>query len=375
MYIQAILLITMLTNYPMAEPALPQQELNSIAETETEIPALLQTLKISNVSIVEIKGGKVVFNRSFGIQGNGGAVTSNSLYNVASLTKPITAEVVLKMSQLKKNVSDGKCKLTGFSLNERLSNYWQDPDIANDPKSDKLTALLALSHQTGLPNWRYVTEGKLQFIAEPGEKFTYSGEGYMYLSKFLEKRADCDFEELAEHLVFSPLSMRDTFYTKKNIPLDHLAFPTNSEGVRLQPTFAQKYNAADLLYSTSNDYAKFMLSIINETREEQIASQRLTIFRDRTEELCSKLKNGQCLPNTSIGMGLGWEIYRIGSDSFLMHTGKDEGIFTFAYLSPTTRNGVLILTSSENGYRIIFPILHKLGIDHDFVNLIKSLYN
>lgn len=64
-----------------------------------------------------------------------------------------------------------------------------DPDIADNPYVKKLTTRIILSHQTGFPNWRgNNADGKLTFEFEPGTKYQYSGEGYEYLRKALEKK-------------------------------------------------------------------------------------------------------------------------------------------------------------------------------------------
>ena len=63
----------------------------------------------------------------------------NTYFNVASLTKPVTAMVALRL------VSLGKWK-----LDEPLDQYWTDPDIANDSETqDALPTRIILSHQTG----------------------------------------------------------------------------------------------------------------------------------------------------------------------------------------------------------------------------------
>ena len=118
----------------------------------------------------------------------------NTLFNVASLTKPITAVVVLKL------VSQGK-----WNLDEPLNNYWIDPDIKNDSRTKLLTTRHILSHQTGFPNWR---DGKLEFMFTPGTQYQYSGEGYEYLRKALVSKFKKSLNELASELIFKPLEMQ-----------------------------------------------------------------------------------------------------------------------------------------------------------------------
>ena len=65
----------------------------------------------------------------------------NTIWNVASMTKPITAIVALKL------IDAGK-----WDLDEPVYKYYTDPDIANDPRAKLLTTRIILSHQTGFSN-------------------------------------------------------------------------------------------------------------------------------------------------------------------------------------------------------------------------------
>ena len=89
---------------------------------------------------------KVLFRRAYGRLGYGEqepATTEQTRFDIASLTKPLTAEIVLRMVSQRR-----------LSLDEAMDAYWREPDLAQDPRRHLLTARLALSHRTGLPNWR-----------------------------------------------------------------------------------------------------------------------------------------------------------------------------------------------------------------------------
>ena len=96
---------------------------------ENHVPAL---------GIGLIKAGALSEIRMYGEVNKGVSAPTNALFNVASLTKPIVTLLTLKL------VSNDV-----WNLDEPLSNYWVDPDIANDPRHKKLTTRLVLSHQTG----------------------------------------------------------------------------------------------------------------------------------------------------------------------------------------------------------------------------------
>jgi CubicO group peptidase (beta-lactamase class C family) len=140
----------------------------------------------------------------YGQQSSSVLATPDRLYNVASLTKPISAEVVLR------HVSKGV-----LSLNELMYKYWIDPDIARDERRKRLTPRIFLSRQTGFANWRSETRNVLCFRNDPGSTFGYSGEGYEYLARFVGNKTGADLEEHARNLVFRRDVMRATAYTRQ----------------------------------------------------------------------------------------------------------------------------------------------------------------
>lgn len=156
-----------------------------------------------STAIAYIENGKVSWVSIYGTRFPGGPPADGKiLYSVASLTKPITAETILRMA------SAGK-----LSLDEPISPYWIDPDVKDNQWNALLTPRICLSHETGFPNWRYQSNDVLGFQWEPGTKTGYSGEGYEYVARFAEKKTGQSFEALAKQYVFAPIGMNDTSYT------------------------------------------------------------------------------------------------------------------------------------------------------------------
>ncbi|GAA3266761.1 hypothetical protein GCM10020258_36170 [Sphingomonas yabuuchiae] len=137
------------------------------AKTNTALPDMTTTLHeqgVESASVAVIRDGQIVSTGAWGMAGPNRAATVATPYNLASLTKPLTAEVILRL------VSAGK-----LSLNDPMDRYWSDPDLSGDPRRMNLTVRMALSHRTGLPNWRDAKG--LAFDHDPGTTTGYSGEG------------------------------------------------------------------------------------------------------------------------------------------------------------------------------------------------------
>jgi CubicO group peptidase (beta-lactamase class C family) len=295
--------------------------------------------RVPALGLTYIREGKINFQKVYGVldKSKPQPAPQNAIFNVASLTKPITALVALKL------VDQGK-----WDLDEPLYKYWIDPDIASNPYHKKITTRLILSHQTGFPNWR---KKKLDFKFEPGSKYQYSGEGFEYLRFALEHKFKKTLIELANELIFKPLQMKDARFIW-DTTMDESRYARWHQGNgALYPLYRDTtVCSADDLLTTIEDYGKFMLHIL------QKANLSDKLWQDMITPQV-KIKNNKFF-------GLGWAIdQNIGNQEFaLMHGGDDQGVHTLAILLPKSQQGLLIFTNSDNGTDIYMPIiLHFLG--------------
>lgn len=297
--------------------------------------------RIPALGIGYIKDGKVAETSVYGTRENGEPYPVNTIFNVASLTKPVTALVALKL------VDEGK-----MDLDEPLFKYWIDPDIKDDSMTQKLTMRHVLSHQTGFPNWRWKNAGnKLAFEFEPGTKYQYSGEGFEYLRKALEAKFAKTLDQLAQELVFTPLGMSETHYFWDQ-SVDESRFATwhHSDGSLYKTYKNISPNAADDLLTTVDDYCKFMLYIMNG------AGLKPDLYKQMISE--------QVRIGPHKYWGLGWWIDESADSSgnAIIHGGDDKGVHTIVFMLPGTGEGLLIFTNCDNGVDIYIPvILHYLG--------------
>lgn len=309
-------------------------------DNDVEIEKWLKENNVPTLGLGIINAGKLQQIKVFGELKKGIAAPYNTIFNVASLTKPITAMVTLKL------VSLGK-----WNLDEPLYKYWTDPDIVNDPKTKKITTRYILSHQTGFPNWRWDNpDKKLNFQFEPGTKYQYSGEGFEYLRKALEKKFNKTLDQLAKELIFDPLQMNDTNYIwDKKTDESRFAIGYDSKGNAYEIEKRKTANAADDLLTTIEDFGKFLVSVMNgDGLSEKVFDDMLT---NQVE-----MKTGEYY-------GLGLVIYDLGNGEIaLSHGGSDQGVQTIFFLLPKTKQGILIFTNVDDGYKIYEKLLfHYLG--------------
>jgi CubicO group peptidase (beta-lactamase class C family) len=334
-----------------------------IAQTPSldgDVPRLLEESHIPSVSIAQIKDGRIVAVRAYGRQDATTAATPRTLYNIASLTKPITAQVAMHL------LSQGV-----IVLDEPMAPVWTDPDIATDDRRNLLTPRIALTHQTGFANWRSMTNDKLTFTFTPGTRYSYSGEGFEYLARFMEKKTGARLDVNAKKLVFDPLGMHDTAFTRQEWFAGRVAAPADDKGNWLEPHFAERPISADMVYTTAQDYALLLQAVIeNRGITPEVARERDRIQISLKQQLCPQVPAGLC-PD-ELGSGLSWQILRFKDATVLMHTGHDPGLYTFAYVSPDRRSGAVILTNGENGRRIVPPILRDLDAPAAFTEVMAA---
>lgn len=326
---------------------------------DRDVPALLKQYQIPSVSIAQIENGRLAFAVAYGMQSDGVSATTKTLYNIASLTKPISAEIILRLA------SKGT-----FTLDDPLDAYWSDPDLAGDERRKQLTPRINLSHQTGFPNWR--RKQPLAFTFAPGTAVSYSGEGYEYVARFAEKKTGEPFEALAERLVFKPLGMTETAYTDRPWFAGRIATPTTADGKAIAYEANTKFFASDLIHTTPTDYAKFVVSVMrNEGLTKEIAAERRRVQGSTKAKDCeSEKRRAACADE--VGFGLGWEVNRFGDTTILQHGGRDEGVATYVVADITRGTATIVFTNSDNGLNLLLPLLERLGGDARFVAYMRS---
>lgn len=306
--------------------------------SKSDIETLLIENNVPALGIGVIENGKLTKVEVYGSLDKQTTAPYNTIFKVASLTKPIVAMIALKL--IDKGLLD---------IDEPLYHYWIDPDIKNDMRQKELTPKLILSHQTGFPNWRYMTESNtLNFQFDPGTKYQYSGEGFEYLRKAIENKFDKSIEELAKEILFDPLNMSDThFWWDSEMDETRYAQNFNKNGEKIETQKYYKANAAANLLTTVEDYGKFLEYVVGGAGLSKSLYQQMIAKQ-------VKLKENDFF-------GLGWEILTDFSNDelALLHTGKDPGVSTLAIWFPKSKNGYIIFLNGDNVDEVYEELLTK----------------
>jgi CubicO group peptidase (beta-lactamase class C family) len=305
---------------------------------EHKVPGWMKETNVPAVGIGIIENGKLKYVKVFGELKKGTPAPANTIFQVASLTKPVVEILTLQM------VSTGEWK-----LDEPLATYWIDPDVQNDPRHKKLTTRHVLTHQSGFENWRSMSASrKLEFIADPGTKVNYSGEGLEYLRRALEKKFNEPLDQLARKRLFQPFGMKHTrFFWDASMDESRFAVAHDKDG---KPYDVHKHttaNAADLLLTTVEDYGKFAVNVLK--------------GKGLSKAVWDDMVRPQALYTSGRSMffGLGWMVMpNLSTGEYaLIHTGSDPGVSTVVILLPKSQRGLIVFTNGDNGTQVWTKIL------------------
>jgi CubicO group peptidase (beta-lactamase class C family) len=330
---------------PTRLDALTSQE--ALAGLEDTIPALMDSGGVTGMAIAITSDTGVVWSRGFGLRSveTEEPVTPNSVFEAASLSKPVFAYAVLQL------VDQGV-----MDLDTPISDYYEYEDIAEDERHKLITPRMVLTHSPGFPNWR-PRDGELTIDREPGTEFSYSGEGFVYLQRAVTHLTEEPLDQLARRLVFEPLGMNSSSYVWQEEFEEVVALPHGSDGQVLDKYRPQpgRGNAAASLHTTAPDFARFMTAVMNGNGlNDNTAAAMLTPQIDVD-------------PGLAWGLGIGLQDTEEGRAFW--HWGDNMAYKAYTLTYPSDRIGVVWFTNSENGHSVLGATLAaSVGGQHPAVS-------
>jgi CubicO group peptidase (beta-lactamase class C family) len=331
---------------------------------DSKVPDLLNKYNVPGASMAIIRNGEIVYSKAWGVQraGEGFQIDDQTLFEAASLTKPVFAYGVLKLVRDKK-----------IDLDQPLSEYLQKPYIKEDERIHKITARMVLSHTSGLPNWRpeFLIEtdtgidysksfGPLKIQFDPGTWFRYSAEGYNYLQHVVENITEQRLDFYMRDAVLNPLGMNASIFTYKEAKELSVAMPHNEEGQVVNKWLwrFQKPMAAGTLFTTVTDYAHFLSAMLSTKESMQSGSPQKLAAHDLEKMLHPQIEIGN-----QLAWSLGWGLEKHEKGWFFWQWGDNPGFKHFAVGSRSREFAVVMFTNGQNGERVYRPIIEAvLGI-------------
>jgi CubicO group peptidase (beta-lactamase class C family) len=330
----------------------------------------MKTFNIPGLSVAVFDHGKLVWAKGYGVKeaGKNSPVTVHTLFQAASISKPVTALATLHY------VEAGK-----FSLDENVNDKlvsWKVPE--NEfTKEQKVSLRRILSHSAGttvhgfagyavgekLPTIVQILNGEppannqpVRVDAIPGTKFNYSGGGVTIEQLILIDQLKRPFPEIMKETVITPLGLKDSTY-EQPLPADrasNAATAHNAAGT----VIAGKWHvypemAAAGLWTTPSDLARVAFEV---SAAKKGASNRVI-----SQGMAKQMLTVQAEP-----AGLGFFL-RPNSDEF-GHGGSNEGFMSNLTAFSDTGSGIAIMANSDNGLMIFGRLIESAAKEYNWTS-------
>jgi CubicO group peptidase (beta-lactamase class C family) len=361
------------------------------AELLRSLPRLLELAAVPGLALATVDDGGVVPKASGRacLQPPRGAA-DGTVFEAASLGKPLFAYAVLRL------VDTGV-----LDLDRPLYDYLASPE-ADTPRMRRVTVRHVLTHTSGLPNWRHVP-GPLAPATEPGETYTYSGEGFFYLQRVVERVTGRPIARLLREDVLQPLGMKESswvwrgdFDARMAVGYDESGRPDEvysaigrrtaviakewrkpveewryEDAARVVPFVNPAWpvlplymvpNVAASLLTTARDYARFLAHLVARPGSSAGASKGALALQPATRVA---MTTPQVRINSALAWGLGWGLQEDEYGRTLWQWGGNNGFRNFAVADPFHGRAIVVLTNSGNGPRVYERVIVALtGHDH-----------
>ena len=328
-----------------AEKAYAQVGSDPFRETKDKIARLIEDRKIPSLSLAVVREGAIVWEEAFGLADLNKKVkaTGETLYPIASVTKPFTATGLMIL------VERGLVDLDK-SVNDYLGTGWLRAFEA-DPSAATVGRLLR--HTAGLPMyWNFDYGGSARrrpplkmtlgryglLVSKPGDSYNYSNLGYAVLESVIEQVSGRTYSEFMAREVFAPLGLKRTMVatTPEDIPGSAIKY---SATLALVPFCDHDTRGAGSIYATAHDLARFLLLHLGRLQPDQkpilnpgsIAAMRTSRDPDvRSSSYC-----------------LGWETGQRCGYSIVTHGGVMDGCRAHLAMIPKEGLAAAVLINGE----------------------------
>lgn len=369
---KALLLLAgiLVVNQPLAaQPNRPFHTLDGRtlrpAAVARTVRQLLDSARVTGLAVALLENNQVRYLRTFGYR-NVAEKTPlephTAMYG-ASLSKAVFACLVMQLVQAGQ-----------LDLDKPLHEYlgrpvpelsgWQD--LAGDERWRKLTARMALSHTTGLPNWRWLEpDKKLRFKFEPGARYGYSGEGLQLLQVVVETITGKSLLQLSEERLWKPLGLARTSYVWQPAFEANYALGYDEQGQPLEKRRRRTVQAAGSLETTPADYAAFLAALMQGRVLSPAALTEMTRpqiripFRAQFGPLAT-VAAPDSNRTIQLAYGLGWGVFQTAYGPAFFKEGHDDGWENHSVVFPQQKKALLLLSNSANADKIFRPLLVQL---------------
>jgi CubicO group peptidase (beta-lactamase class C family) len=339
---------------------------------------LMERFGVPGMSLAIIKGGQIDVARAYGRADvtAGSPVTTETAFQAASISKPVTAFAVMRL------VEAGK-----LSLDEDINRYlksWKVPD--NEfTRGRPVTLRALLSHTSGtgdgfgFPGYDPSTErptlvqilngekpsnvGRVSWERQPFTAFKYSGGGTVIVQLLLTDTLGKPFHELMRELVLDPVGMTNsTFEQPLPPPRDATAARAHDGRGRAMETKWHVYpeQAPAGLWTTPTDLAKLAIEL-----QKALGGTSKVLSRATAQEMVTPVGTGP--------YAVGFSIERRNEGWYFGHGGSNWGFQCNLLAHRLKGYGFAIMTNSDSGGRLNAEVEARIAAAYGWDSLDKPV--
>jgi CubicO group peptidase (beta-lactamase class C family) len=338
----------------------PVADVSGSVSDPAVVQPLMKQFNVPGVSIAVIQGFRIVATYAYGVADveTGAPVTPTTLFQAASISKPVAAMVSLKA------VQDGR-----FSLDQDVNTILKSWKLPDGPLTQerRVTPRSLMSHTSGtgdgfgfpgyaprttLPSIPQILDGvqppsnlrAVRLERAPLTAFKYSGGAVMIQQLALTDAVGKPFEEVARQWVLDPIGMTNSTFEQ---PLaaqreKQAARAHNREGARMgDPWHVYPEQAAAGLWTTPTDLARFAI----EVQLSLLGKSNRVLSQTTVREMA-----------TPVGVGpfaVGFQIAKEGEGWYFMHGGSNWGFQCDLIAHRVHGYGAVIMTNGDGGGALI----------------------
>ena len=342
----------------------------SVVSLDNKIKSLMQAANVQGLAISIFNNNEPVYEKTFGYKriDTKEPIKINTNFYGASLSKSVFAVLVMKL--VEEGTIDLDKPLQDY-LSKPIFEYtptkkWHDnySDLKNDTLYKKITARMCLDHTSGFPNWRWdEPDQKLRVKFQPGLKYSYSGEGLVFLQVVIEHMLGKSLEELMQEKIFKPVGMTMSSYTwqprfEKDYCIGH-----NATGELYEKDKDNDARAASTLETTLNDYTLFTRtvlkgSLLKSSSTKEMFSPQIKI-RSIQQHGPLRMRDSTANDGIKLSYGLGWVLLQSPYGTGAFKEGHGDGFQHYSIIFPKMGIGIIILSNSDNAESIFKELLES----------------
>jgi CubicO group peptidase (beta-lactamase class C family) len=347
--------------------------------SEFSIDELLERFNVPGVSIAVIRDFEIHWAKGYGIADveSGAAVNSETLFQAASISKPVNAMAMLKAAE------EGR-----FSIDEDVNlllSSWQIPE-SEHTESTFVTPRMLASHTSGLgdgfgfpgyepqvtlPSLPQIFDGAassnvglVRMARPPMTAYHYSGGGVTILQQLLLDTYDKSYSELLQDMVLEPIGMStSTFQQPLPVGRDSNAARAHGiSGAAMGPKWhVYPEQAAAGLWTTSTDLAKFAIEV-------QLS------YQNRSNKVLSQASTREMLSPVGVGpFAVGFSLSKRGEGWYFDHGGSNWGFQAQLTAHKVNGYGYAIMTNGFLGGQLIAELSRRIEASYAFDSLAEPV--